>query len=180
MRLITLFSICLAAICAVAASHLVGGQTLFGYRITGEREGQLIFFIFVITFLLSAASMSATFFRGDSLKARERKQNVYRPARPVPQAPKANAQQKQKAKAKKQREDLDQAMAGSDDFQLADQAEADTSERLKKSLHGEKEAEGGDKDAEAQGRGVVLDADTYGKLADPVETLSPHAEKQKA
>jgi hypothetical protein len=28
--LITLFSICLAAICAVSASHLVGGQTLFG------------------------------------------------------------------------------------------------------------------------------------------------------
>jgi adenylate cyclase len=176
----TLFSICLAAICAVAASHLVGGQTLFGYRITGEREGQLIFFIFVITFLLSAASMSATFFRGDSLKERQRKQNVYRPARPAPQAPKANAQQKQKAKAKKQREDLDNAMAGSDGFQLADQAEAETSERLKKSLHGDKEAEGADKEADAQGRGVVLDADTYGKLAEPVETLSPHAEKQKA
>jgi adenylate cyclase len=71
-------------------------------------------------------------------------------------------------------------MAGSGDFQLADEAEADTSERLKKSLHGEKEADGADKDADAQGRGVVLDADTYGKLAEPVETLSPHAEKQKA
>lgn len=169
--LITLFSICLAAICSVTASHLVGGQTLFGYRITGQREGQLIFLIFVITFLLSAVSMAFTFFRGESLASRERRQNRYRPARPAPQAP--------KAKAKKQREELDSAMAGSDDYKLAEQAEAETSERLKKSLHGD-EAGGDDTDGENQGRGVVLDADTYGKAAEGVETLSPHAEKQKA
>ncbi len=176
--LITLFSICLAAICAVISAEVLGGKTILGYRITGQREGQVVFLIFVATFLLSAATMAYTFFRGETLDSKERTR--YRPAKPLAQkaAPKADKKKAARAKAQAQRSELDSAMSGSDDFKLADEAEAEASDRLKKSLHGD---EGGD-DADAQGRGVVLDADTYGKGDGDtgVETLSPHAEKQKA
>ncbi|MBT6095341.1 MAG: adenylate/guanylate cyclase domain-containing protein [Rhodospirillaceae bacterium] len=178
--LITLFSICLAAICAVISAEVLGGKTILGYRVTGQREGQVVFLIFVATFLLSAATMAYTFFRGESLDSKERKR--YRPAKPLAQkaAPKSDRKKAQRTKSQAQRQDLDSAMSGSDDFKLADNAEAETTERLKKSLHGD----GGDADADvdAQGRGIVLDADTYGKADGDtgVETLSPHAEKQKA
>jgi adenylate cyclase len=179
--LITLFSICLAAICSVVAAETLGGHTIMGYRITGQREGQLVFMVFVITFLISASIMAYTFFRGESLDSREQKR--YRPAKAppkqaAPQPAKSKRAAREKENAKAQRKELDNAMAGSEDFHLADEAEAETSERLKKSLHGD--GGGEDADGESQGRGVVLDADKFGDGATGVETLSPAAEKQKA
>jgi len=121
------------------------------------------------------------------MESREQKRRPTK-ARPKTAPKQAKAQSKKTATAKNaaQHEELNKAMAGSDGFELADgaaanDAESETSARLKQSLHGNNGESGGD-DADGQGRGIVLDADSYGKGEgnDGVETLSPNAEKQKA
>ncbi|MDD9875899.1 MAG: adenylate/guanylate cyclase domain-containing protein [Magnetovibrio sp.] len=170
--LIMLFSICLAVMTVVMASYLLSGSRVFGI------PTENILLILFVVFLLSSVTMGMTFMRGERLD--DNKGRRPRRARAAPKAAKPKAAPAKKAKKKKKsRDDLDRAMAGSGSFKLAeeekDAAAAAANERLQKELHGE-QGEGED----AQGRGVVLDADAVAPGEAGVETLSPHAEKQKA
>ncbi len=178
--LITLFSICLSAICVMITAKVLDGARVFGYRITDQHEGLLVFFILVVTFLLSTGIMTMTFFRGetldtpesnthDSAKAALKKEDVEQSTGTV----------KAKEKAKKQRGALDFSISGSEGVEIADQVAEETSKRLQQAPHVDDRF---GNDAGGGGRGVALDLDTYDKVkpVSRIETLSPHGEKQKA
>ena len=169
LLLITLFSICLAALTTVVASNVLGGSTLFGYRITAAREANMLFVVFTLTFLIAAGSMAMTFMRGDSLGKQKRRRP---PARRTQAAAAPAPVKNTKSKRKESRDALDSAMSGSDEYHLAEAEE--TNDRLKQGISG-------NEDGDQQGRGVVLDAETHGQPENTgVETMLPHAEKQKA
>ena len=157
--LIILFSLCLASMAAVIATEVLGGSTLFGYRISGGREANMLFIVFVGTFLISAGFMSATFIKGTSIEGGSRRPRAPRRQRAAPQ-PAAPAARK-KRKKRRRGDELDQAMAGSEDFVLAEQEADETNDRLQKEISGDDAV-----DPNAGNKGV--------------ETLSPHAEKQKS
>ena len=52
-------------------AKVLDGARGFGYRITDQHEGLLVFFILVVTFLLSTGIMTLTFFRGETLDTPE-------------------------------------------------------------------------------------------------------------
>ncbi len=165
LLLIVLFSICLAAIASFLATELLGGSTLFGYRISGSREANMLVIVFLLTFLISAACMAMAFMRGESIDSRPRPRRAPKPkAAPKQAAAAADPKKKQRTKRKKG-DELDRAMAGSEDFVLAEQEADDTNERLQQELAGD---EPGDE---------VIDPNAG---AAGVDGLSPHAEKQKA
>jgi len=182
LLLVTLFSICLAAIFTVSASTILHGTTLFGVKIVGNAEGNLLFLVFVSTFLISATAMAFTFLRGDTLAERQRKARDRAQARATRVAAKQQKQQQQQQKKaekksraameKAARDELDRAMEGIDEFKITEeQKEAEgeaASERLKDAIKGEESEKGG--------TGEVLDTDAGAAS----ESLSPHAEKQKA
>ncbi|MBT6885128.1 MAG: adenylate/guanylate cyclase domain-containing protein [Rhodospirillaceae bacterium] len=117
LLLITLFSICLAALTTVVASNVLGGSTLFGYRITAAREANMLFVVFTLTFLIAAGSMAMTFMRGDSLGKQKRRRP---PARRAQAAAAPALVKNTKRKRKESRDALDSAMSGSDEYQLAE------------------------------------------------------------
>jgi len=164
LLLIILFSICLAAIASFIATELLGGSTLFGYRITGPREANMLFIVFLVTFIFSAAAMGMTFMRGDSIDASDRPQRRPPRARAAPKQAAAE-QPAKKTKKKKRGDELDRAMAGSEDFVLAEQEADDTNDRLQEEISAKEEND------------EVIDPDAG---ATGVDGLSPHAEKQKA
>ena len=117
LLLITLFSICLAALTTVVASNVLGGSTLFGYRITAAREANMLFVVFTLTFLIAAGSMAMTFMRGDSLGKQKRRRP---PARRAQAAAAPALVKNTKRKRKESRDALGSAMSGSDEYQLAE------------------------------------------------------------
>lgn len=164
--LITLFSLGLASIAAMAATEVLGGSTLFGYRISGKREENMLVIVFVSMFLISASLMSSIVLRGTSVEGGSRRRRAPRRRRTAPRHQRtasqpAAADARKKRRGRREGDELDRAMAGSEDFALAEQNADDTNERLKKGISGNETV-----DADAGGKGVA--------------TMSPHAEKQKA
>jgi len=171
--LIILFSVCLAAVTAIVASNLFHGARTFGMRTEA-----VLMIIFIFTFLFAAGSMAMAFMRGETIntKPRRRRQKAAKAAKSAPAGGSGGERKKKKARAA--RDELDRAMDGSDQFKLAESKEDhDANSRLQEDIGGDDNAAG---EAENQGRGVVLDADSVGAAAEPLSTLSPHAEKQKA
>ncbi len=177
LLLVTLFSICLAAMFTVGASTILHGKVLFGVRMVGNAESNFLFVAFVATFLLSAAFLAYTFLRGESLADRQQKQSNRLSARAQKkaqsqQAAAANAEKKKNRKKNKRideeaRKDLERAMEGIEEFESPDDEEkskedADANQRLQEALGGETDAGG----------------QTAGEAG--ADSLSPHAEKQKA
>jgi len=148
--LITIFSICLSAICVMITAKVLDGAKVFGYRITDQHEGLLVFFILVVTFLLSIGIMTMTFFRDETLDTLESSTHV-------------------SAKATLQKEGVE----------IADQFAEETSKRLQQAPHIDDQigddAGGGGPDA-----ALDLDTYSKVKPLGRIKTLSPHAEKQKA
>ncbi len=174
---VSLISISLALIFTVMTSYVLSGTVLFGNRMEGNFESNVLFVVFVLTFLLSAACLALTMLKGTTLAEREAKSRAKTKAK---QAKGEIAQVKAVAKETKRRaadeakanqNALDKAMEGIDEFHLDDAQvsanENETDERLKTAIKGDKDAPNGTAPA----------LETDGREA--VETLSPHAEKQK-
>lgn len=170
---VSLISISLALIFTVMTSYVLSGTVLFGYRMEGNFESNVLFVVFVLTFLLSAASMSVTQLKGTTLEERQAKAHAKK------QKKGAVAQTRAGAKAsasravddsKANQRDLDRAMDGISEFHIDDKQKAndenETDERLKSAIKGDDDDNKGGPTIETDGR-------------EAVETLSPHAEKQK-
>jgi adenylate cyclase len=180
LLLVTLFSICIAAMFTVGASTILHGKKIFGVLMTGNAESNILFIAFVGTFLLSAAFLAFTFLRGTTLAEREQKKKRTLSAKAqkkqqAQQVASAKAEQKQERKQAKKidqeaRKELEHAMEGIEDFdsQSAEeksQEDSDTNDRLKDAL----DDGSGSEDVAEQTSQEAGDG-----------SLSPHAEKQKA
>ncbi|MCH8237704.1 MAG: hypothetical protein IIC06_05965, partial [Proteobacteria bacterium] len=69
LLLVVLGGLCLAAAFAGGATEILAGRVLFGVRITGSAESNLLIGIFIVTFLISAPVLAIFFLRGVSLKS---------------------------------------------------------------------------------------------------------------
>jgi len=189
LLLVTLFSICLAAIFTVMTSSILSGVTLFGTRIVGNAESNLLFVTFVFVFLASAALLTFTFLRGTSLAERQQKSHAQQVQRAQAQQKKQQAaaeraerkqgrqdeaarkkriEKKRKAKDSEAREEIGQAMEGIEDFKTPDKDEDDeVGKRLQDALEATTQPD------PEESLEPATDAATG------AEALSPHAEKQK-
>ena len=195
LLMVILFSLVIAAMFAAMADSFLGGTNLFGVRIVGNAESNMLIGVFVVTFLISAIGMAVTIMRGQSLDSSRRRKPIVAPARQPKPPP-------QKPAFRKLVPDLptgldDAAMKGTDEFKapsedktaedeaktaedeakkVLDQA---TNERLQAEINPDNETSQEAVDDAAK-RAAVLDAETYAKPASAEPALSPEAEKQKA
>jgi len=155
--LVILFAISIAALLTASSSVWLDGMNVFGTRLVGAAKSNTLFGIFFATFVLIAIMMSTIFFRGDSLKTRERRQAAPQPQQMAQQAPK---------KKKKP--------AG---ISLASAAE-----ELRRAVRDDEDDDDTfDNDPELEAlnaKGIVLGGDD-GAGTDPSSAMSPQAEKQK-
>ena len=195
LLMVILFSLVIAAMFAAMADSFLAGTNLFGVRIVGNAESNMLIGVFVVTFLISAIGMAVTIMRGQSLDSSGRRKPIVALARqPNPPPP--------KPAFRKLVPDLptgldDAAMKGTDEFKapsedktaedeaktaedeakkVLDQA---TNERLQAEINPDNETSQEAVDDAAK-RAAVLDAETYAKPASAEPALSPEAEKQKA
>jgi len=191
LLLVLLFSICLAAIFTVAASSILKGVTLFGTRIVGNAESNLLFVTFVGVFLVSATLLAFTFLRGASLAERQQQQHDKQVAKAQARqqtqqvaaikaekkqeqeeqaARKKRIDKKRKAKDKAAREEIEQAMEGIEEFKTpAKEEDGDANDRLQEAINATSQSE-----TEEETLAPAVEAE------DSADALSPHAEKQKA
>jgi len=163
LLLVALISLTIAGFFTFMTSSLIGGKTLFGVRIVGNMESNILFIVFIGTFLMSSLMMATSLLKKENLK--ERPTRAPRPApRPAQQVKKV----KKVRKKKRLRPDLDDEDAprrrsngGEDD---------ESNARLQAELGGKK------KDAEADKGPDPAGADKGQKSSG----LSPKEEKQKA
>jgi adenylate cyclase len=170
LLLVTLFSICLAVLFTVAASTILEGKVLFGVRMSGNALSNFLFISFVGSFLVCASFLAFTFMRGDTLSGKQggrgsRPRAAGRPAA-APKAATKQARQSSSAQADANHAELDQAMDGIEEFKTPNaeeqaQENGETNERLQQALD--------------DGSGESAPAKDVG-----TDSLSPHAEKQKA
>ena len=69
LLMVILFSLFLSALFAVMASEIFGGANLFGMKIVGNAESNMLIGVFILTFLISAISITITIMRGQNLEA---------------------------------------------------------------------------------------------------------------
>ena len=176
LLLVTLISISLAGVLTVITSNVLHDTILFGNRMQGNFEANVLFVVFVSTFILSAASLTIAQLKGTTLAKESIKQQPKTPLHPqsVNSPPKEITKtNKTKEEALNTRDELGAAMEGIQDFgideQLKSAAEDATDERLKSAIKDDESSSDSDKQEET--------LKTDGR--EPVETLSPHAEKQK-
>ncbi|MCH7936155.1 MAG: adenylate/guanylate cyclase domain-containing protein [Proteobacteria bacterium] len=91
LLMVILFSLCLAALFAVMASEILGGTNLFGLKIVGNAESNLLIGVFILTFLTSATGMTVTIMRGQNLETSRRPGFLARQAKLAKQAQEAAA-----------------------------------------------------------------------------------------
>ena len=72
LLMVILFSLFLSALFAVMASEIFGGANLFGMKIVGNAESNMLIGVFILTFLISAISITITIMRGQNLEASRR------------------------------------------------------------------------------------------------------------
>ena len=181
LLLVTLCSICLSALFTTITSTMLSGITLFGIRIVGNAEANLLVVVFVATFLISTTAIAVTVLKGESIEDGARRRRSQRTVQKKPgekPKPVENAK-KLAADARDAREKLDGAMKGIEDFKVSEEAAAAeatqaTNERVQEEI---KKAAAEEKDEKPKPE----EAETDGKpeTGEPGEKLSPHAEKQK-
>ena len=166
LLVISLISISLAGVLTVITSNVLHGTILFGNRMQGNFEGNVLFIVFALTFILSAASLTVPQLKGTTFAKASKKQ----PAPFSPQQQSLNSTPKEKTLSAGDK--LDTAMEGIQEFKIDDQKKSDaedaTDERLNLAINE-------DKDLSNDKHDGTLKTDSH----EPVETLSPHAEKQK-
>lgn len=163
LLLVALISLTIAGFFTFMTSSLIGGKTLFGVRIVGSMEANILFIVFIGTFLLSSLMMATSLLKKENLK--ERTPKPARRAAPPPQ-PKKKAVKKVKKKKRVRKPSEDDGDDGRkkkrDNKDLADDVDA----RLRASMN--------------EGK-VPADALPPDNPAPQSATgLSPKEEKQKA
>ena len=176
LLLVTLCSICLSALFTAITSTMLSGITLFGIRIVGNAEANLLVVVFVATFLISTTAIAVTVLKGESIEdgaRRRRSRRTVQKPKPIENA------EKLATDARDSREKLDGAMKGIEDFKVSEEAAAAetnqaTNERVQEEI---KKAAAEEKDEKPKPE----EAETDGKpeTGEPGDKLSPHAEKQK-
>jgi len=86
LLMVLLFSVCISAVMAVIASEGLSGANVFGIRIVGNAESNLLIGVFIITFLVSAVGMSVKLMSGESLEEVQRRRLQARQDRLAKQA----------------------------------------------------------------------------------------------
>ena len=185
MLLVLLFSICLAGIVTVIASTVLGGATIFGTKMVGAAEANMLFMVFLVTFLLAASSMTATFLKGTSLEQAEKAQKKaseragVQKKRQVAQAKKDTERQKAEERKERQRELKERMRAEKDEKKEADK---EARQRAKEAAREIKDAMAGSDDFEVEERPTEPEApppeEEKPKEAD--DGLSVAAREQKA
>ncbi len=94
LLLVALISLTIGGFFTFMTSSLIGGKTLFGTKIAGNTEANLLFVVFIGTFLLSALMMATSLLKKETLADRQPR---YRPP------PKAAKQVRKVKKIKKKR-----------------------------------------------------------------------------
>ncbi|MEZ7845291.1 MAG: hypothetical protein QMB27_04710, partial [Rhodospirillales bacterium] len=92
LLVITLVSISLAGVLTVITSNVLHGTILFGNRMQGNFEGNVLFIVFALTFILSAASLTVPQLKGTTFAKASKKQ----PAPFSPQQQSLNSTPKEK------------------------------------------------------------------------------------
>ncbi len=96
LLMVVLFSIGLASALSALIDELLGGTRLFGVHFVGNAQSNLLIGVFIVTFLLSALSMTVTVMRGETLEDSRRRRPLKQQTKLAKQAKIA----KQKAQKK--------------------------------------------------------------------------------
>ncbi len=84
---VALFSVAIAAFFTFLTSAIIGGKTMFGMRITGNLEANILFVVFFLSFFVSAGFLAVGSLKKTQLKTPKRRQRAPKPA-PQPVAKK--------------------------------------------------------------------------------------------
>lgn len=206
LLMVILFSLCLSALFAVMASEIFGGANLFGLRIVGNAESNLLIGVFILTFLISATGLTVKIMSGQNLEASRRPGFLARQAKLAQKAapkkskaglsaasgPSAQVMEDVPESTNETMKSLDEAMKGVGDIKTDEGTEetkevqeakaakdAAVNERLQAELNKDKKEEKEPGAEEQTAKGVVLDASTQPEPSSDVLALSPKEEKQK-
>ncbi len=192
LLLVVLFSICLAALLSWTAAELFGGTKLFGIRMVGNAESNMLIGVFIVTFLTTSIGMAVTMMKGESLEAPTRRSGLFagsgkpRQAKPAAKKKPAEAAGPTPAPSNDPLDRLDEAMKGIGDYKIDEETKAAEDKAVTERLQAELN-KGKEKPAEEEkpaARGFVLDASTQtqAKPASELEPppLSPQAQQQKS
>ncbi len=161
LLMVALISLTIAGFFTFMASSLISGKVLFGTTIKGNAESNVLFVVFVGTFLLSALMMASSLLKKTQIKESKSK--------PLFQPKAAQPPRKVKKVKKKKRKKRPQPGREVDGEKRASGSAADddaANERLRKEMGGEKEGDAGGT--------APPGADAKGTPG-----LSPQEEKQK-
>ena len=73
LLLVALISLTIGGFFTFMTSSLIGGKTLFGTKIAGNTEANLLFVVFIGTFLLSALMMATSLLKKETLAGGRRR-----------------------------------------------------------------------------------------------------------
>ena len=188
LLMVILFSLFLSGLFAVIASEILGGANLFGVKIVGNAESNMLIGVFILTFLISAISITITIMRGQNLEASRRPGFLAPQAKeadpkggdqetPIhePQGRIEHRRRPQRAIVKNVPDSTNETMKNLDEA---------VNERLQAELNNDKkeEKEPGAEETgadEQTAEGVELDASTQPEPSSDGLALSPDEEKQK-
>ena len=188
LLLVILFSLFLSALFAVMASEIFGGANLFGVKIVGNAESNMLIGVFILTFLISAISITITIMRGQNLEASRQLGFLARQAKeadpkggdqetPIhePQGRIEHRRRPQRAIVKNVPDSTNETMKSLDEA-VNERLQAELNKDKKEEKEPGAEETGAD---EQTAEGVVLDASTQPEPSSDGLALSPDEEKQK-
>ncbi len=188
LLMVILFSLFLSALFAVMASEIFGGANLFGVKIVGNAESNMLIGVFILTFLISAISITITIMRGQNLEASRPPGFLARQAKeadpkggdqetPIhePQGRIEHRRRPQRAIVKNVPDSTNETMK-SLDAAVNERLQAELNKDEKEEKEPGAEETGAD---EQTAEGVVLDASTQPEPSSDGLALSPDEEKQK-
>ena len=188
LLMVILFSLFLSALFAVMASEIFGGANLFGVKIVGNAESNMLIGVFILTFLISAISITITIMRGQNLEASRQPGFLARQAKeadpkggdqetPIhePQGRIEHRRRPQRAIVKNVPDSTNETMKSLDEA-VNERLQAELNKDKKEEKEPGAEETGAD---EQTAEGVVLDASTQPEPSSDGLALSPDEEKQK-
>ena len=161
--LILLFSLFLGSMAAFIAIEMIEGTTIFGDRISGSQATNLVIGVFAATFLASVSLLSIAYIKRKDFNFRPRRRYPRRRYKTDPHSNQSQLAAKKNSNNPKKRdvmEQLDNAMAGSENFVLPNQ----TSNKVDN----------------LEGENSVDSSSETNMQPHTIDTLSPNAEEQKA
>lgn len=126
LLLSALISLTLAGFFTFVTSSMLHGKTLFGIRIVGNAESNVLFVVFIGTFLLSALMLATSMLKRETLAERKPKPRKIKEAKPA--ARKVKKVKKRKKRPKPSNDMLDdskQRKSGDEDAALNDRLQSE-------------------------------------------------------